>query len=252
MEADVQLSVWTVPCNPKNYGGQREASDIKYLVYHYTGNDGDHDTGNAAYYRDNVVKASAHFFVDDDSATRSVPEDRVAWSVGGNKWADCEQTGGGKLHGIVTNQNSISIEMCDTSRDGKLMASEQTQENALALGRVLMELYHIPIEHVVRHFDVTGKHCPAYFMDETAWQAFKAKLLIKEGEEVEKRYNSLREISDDLSVAWAATTVEKLIEHDILKGNGLKDEKGNPADLDLSRDMLRILVWNDRAGLYNL
>jgi N-acetylmuramoyl-L-alanine amidase CwlA len=29
---------------------------------------------------------------------------------------------------------------------------------------------------VVRHFDVTGKHCPAYFMEPTAWELFKNRL----------------------------------------------------------------------------
>ncbi len=72
----------------------------------------------------------------------------------------------------------------------------------------------------------------------------------KEDEDVNaKRYNSLKEISD--AEPWATETVAKLIEKDILRGSGgLRDAKGRPADLDLSRDMLRLLVVNDRAGLY--
>lgn len=173
---DILDTVVTVPCHPKNRGGTRTAADVRYLVYHYTGNDGDRGANNAGYYRDNVVEASAHYFVDDDSVTRSVEDLGVAWAVGGKKWADCARTGGGKLYGTVTNRNSLSIEMCDTRRDGELMATEATLARAAELGRALMRKYCIPPERVVRHFDVTGKHCPAYFMDEGKWAEFKERL----------------------------------------------------------------------------
>lgn len=244
---DILRSVWVVPCNSKNYDGKRDAKDIRYLVYHYTGNDGDHDTGNAEYYRDHIVESSAHYFVDDDSITRSVDDLHIAWAVGGKMWRDCAQTGGGKLHGIVTNANSLSIEMCDTRRDGTYNVTDATAENALALGRMLMKKYNIPIERVVRHFDVTGKHCPAYFMDNDKWEAFKERL--KEDDmETEKRYNTLREISD--ACPWATETVAKLIDRGAIRGAGIKDEQGRPADMDLTFDMLRLLVINDRAGCY--
>ena len=60
--------------NSGNYGGSRNASQIRYLVYHYTGNDGDSAANNAAYFRRNIVKASAHYFVDDTTVWRSVPD----------------------------------------------------------------------------------------------------------------------------------------------------------------------------------
>lgn len=68
--------------NPKNYGDKRSLKSIKYIVIHYTANDGDTDDANAKYFHNNVVKASAHYFVDDDSYTKSVPLKNVAWSVG--------------------------------------------------------------------------------------------------------------------------------------------------------------------------
>ena len=52
------------------------------------------------------------------------------------------------------------------------------------------------------------------------------------------RYQKLSEIP-----SWGKDTVDKLIKKGIIQGN----TKG----LDLSEDMLRILVWNDRAGLYD-
>lgn len=175
----MSCSLKEVEAARENFGGSRSAEKIKYLVIHYTGNDGDTALANARYFRDNVVKASAHYFVDDGMVYRSVPDRFIAWAVGGKKWADCERTGGGKLYGVVTNTNSISIELCDTRRDGVYGASEETLENAAGLARMLMDTYDIPLENVVRHFDVTGKHCPAYMMDEGAWKAFKARLALR-------------------------------------------------------------------------
>lgn len=159
-----------------NYGGERKKEQIKYLVIHYTGNDGDTAKANAEYYTRTVVKTSAHFFVDDTEVWSSVPDLCVAWAVGGKKWADCEKTGGGTLYGVVNNTNSISVELCDTRKDGVYGASEETLENAVILCREIMKRYQIPLERVVRHFDVTGKYCPAYFMDSAAWKGFRDRL----------------------------------------------------------------------------
>ena len=72
---------------------------------------------------------------------------------------------------------SISIELCDTMRDGKYDFSEKTLANAALLCRELMQKYHIPLENVIRHFDVVGKICPAPFVENTAaWQAFRERL----------------------------------------------------------------------------
>ena len=70
----------------------------------------------------------------------------------------------------------------------------------------------------------------------------------RELEEAVERFNTIREISDNCP--WATETVAKLISKDCIRGNGQKDSQGRPADMDLSRDMLRLLVINDRAGLY--
>ena len=50
-------------------------------------------------------------------------------------------------------------------------------ENALALLAELMRRYEIPVERVLRHYDVTGKVCPAPFVaDMAAWQQFLDRL----------------------------------------------------------------------------
>lgn len=201
-----------------NYGGSRPASQIKYLVIHYTGNDGDTAEGNGSYFANNRVSASAHYFVDDDTVVRSVPDLRIAWAVGGRLWADTADTGGGTLYGTVTNANSISVELCDTEEDGSYRPSDATLDNAVSLCRALMRKYDIPIERVCRHFDVTGKYCPVYFMDSVKWAAFKSRLEDKSMDNTPAMYAAE-------AVAWAQ-------ENGILRG----DDTG---DLKLSEPLTR-------------
>ena len=149
--------------NSKNYGSKRDTKNIKYIVIHYTGNDGDSDEGNSKYFKNNILKASAHYFVDDDSITQSVPDNYIAYSVGGAKYTNCTSTGGGKYYNKCTNTNSISIELCDSLKNGKVYPTKKTIENALELVKDLMKKYNVPASKVIRHFDVNGKGCPGYW-----------------------------------------------------------------------------------------
>lgn len=162
--------------NPSNYGGSRTASSIKYLIYHYTANKTDKAKSNASYFKNNITKASAHYFVDEHDVYQSVDDLKTAYSVGGSKWSDCKVTGGGSMYGNITNSNSISIEMC--SSNGYI--SESTIQNAVNLGKEIMKKYNIPISNVYRHFDVNGKHCPGwsgwYGTDSSKWLYLKNKL----------------------------------------------------------------------------
>ena len=160
--------VKTKLANKSNYGGKRSADVIKYIVIHYTANDGDTDENNGKYFANNIVKASAHYFVDDDSVTQSVPDNYIAYSVGGSKYPNCSETGGGKYYGKCINTNSISIEICDDVKDGKVYPSAKTVEIAIALTKTLMKKYGIPVSNVIRHFDVNGKSCPAYWCGTSA------------------------------------------------------------------------------------
>lgn len=156
-----------------NYGGYRDISKIKYIVIHYTANDGDTDYANAKYFQNPNLKASAHFFCDDDSITQTVPITNIAYHCGGNKY---KYSDGGKYYKIVTNTNSIGIEICDTQRNGTYDMSVATERNVISLVKALMQDFNIPIENVVRHYDVTGKHCPSYFVDDAKWEQFKNKI----------------------------------------------------------------------------
>ena len=161
------VSIKTNLANKKNYGSTRSTSNIKYIVIHYTANDGDRDESNGNYFKNNVVSASAHYFVDSDSITQSVPDNYVAWSVGGSKY----NNSGGKLYNKCTNNNSISIELCDDVKNGVIYPSDKTIQNALDLVESLMKKYSIPKENVIRHYDVNGKPCPKYWVDDAKWKS---------------------------------------------------------------------------------
>lgn len=162
-----------------NYGSIRNLSSIKYIVIHYTANDGDRAANNANYFQSPDRHASAHYFVDDNYVYQSVPDNYTAWSVGGSKYPN---TKGGKYYGKCTNSNSISIELCDTNRNGTYECTPSTKENALELTLSLMNKYNIDKDHVIRHYDVTGKLCPAYWVDDAKWESeFHSKLIMVTG-----------------------------------------------------------------------
>lgn len=172
----MSYTIKTNYADKSNYGSYRNVSKIKYIVWHYTANDGDTDESNAKFFKTPNRKASAHYFVDDDSITISVPDTYVAWSVGGSRYSDYKTTGGASLYKVCTNTNSINIELCDTVKNGKYDVSEATLANAIDLTKSLMTKYDIPISNVIRHFDVTGKRCPAYFVDSTTWNSIKNRI----------------------------------------------------------------------------
>lgn len=155
------MNIKTQFANRKNYGDARSTKTIKFIVVHYTGNDGDTDENNGKYFVNNVVNASAHYFVDDDSVTQSVPDDHVAWHCGAKTYK----------HLQCRNDNSIGVEICDDVKNGTIYPSAKTIENTLELVEYLMRKYSIPKENVIRHYDVTGKLCPVYWCGATAKDA---------------------------------------------------------------------------------
>lgn len=137
-----------------NYGGKR-TQKIEWIVMHYTANDGDSDESNGRYFSKKLKDpVSAHYFVDDDSITRSVPDDFVAYHCGARTYK----------HPSCRNANSIGVELCDAKRDGRVMATDKTIANAAELVYQLCKQYKIPYDHIIRHYDVTGKLCPAYWV----------------------------------------------------------------------------------------
>lgn len=249
--------------NRANYGSQRALGKIKYIVVHYTANDGDSDEGNGNYFANNKVGASAHYFVDGDSVTQSVPDNYAAWSVGDKKYSNCHKTGGGKFYGQCTNTNSLSIELCDEVRNGKLDFSPATIENAVELIKAKMKQYNVDINHIIRHFDVTGKPCPLPFVDNDKWKAFKntitesGELTMSQYEELKNKIETLAKTLENLEKSrekvynytmeipeWGRPTIQKLLDRGLYKGS-------SESELNLPENLLRTLVINDRAGLYD-
>ena len=192
------MIIKTTLANKKNYGNTRSTSTIKYIVIHYTGNDGDTDENNGKYFQNNVVEASAHYFVDDDSITQSVPDNYIAWHCGAKTYK----------HKECRNANSIGIEICDDIKNGTIYPSAATIANVLELVAYLMNKYSIPKENVIRHFDVTGKHCPAYWVDNNKWKSeFWNKIGSGTNPTVEKYKKQVqtRFGFSDQTIEWLAT-----------------------------------------------
>lgn len=156
----MSLNMKTNIANRANYGKARSLDSIKYLVVHYTGNDGDSDENNGKYFAREAVYVSAHYFVDDDSATQTVPDNHIAWHCGGYTYK----------HVKCRNENSIGVEICDNVRNGTIYPTDQTIKNAIELVQMLMNKYNIPKANVIRHYDVTGKTCPAYWVNDAKWK----------------------------------------------------------------------------------
>ena len=215
-----------IACNTDNYRAGR-TQPVRYIVMHYTANNGDTARNNCDYYhRVGGLQASAHYFVDEHGAMQSVREDDTAWHCGARAY----------WHPECRNGNSIGIEMCSRRRaDGSYYIKPETVANAAALAKDIMQRYGIDTDHVLRHYDVTGKRCPMPWVDDPAqWDAFKASLAPEENTDEEDedmvRYNTIEEVP-----SWAQDTVRALVDAGALGGVG----GGN---LDLSMDMIRGLV----------
>ena len=153
----------TMPCHASNHTKGRSGK-IEHIVMHYTANNGDTARGNCQYFSGPNRLASAHYFVDENGVWLSVPEQDTAWHCGANRYR----------HPTCRNANSIGIEMC-SRKDvvGNYYIKPETVANTVRLARILMDKYSIPVSHVLRHYDVTGKRCPAPWVnDDSQWRAF--------------------------------------------------------------------------------
>lgn len=151
---------------------------IKYIVIHYTANNGDTAAGNAKYFHGNKnLQASAHFFVDENEVWQAVKEGDTAYHCGAKSY----------VHKECRNANAIGIEMCSRKDgNGRYYLKPETVQRAAELTRQLMVKYGIDIAHVLRHYDVTGKKCPEPFVRDTAqWSGFRR--MIVEADEVKKK-----------------------------------------------------------------
>lgn len=245
------MSIPFKQCNERNYRKGREFA-INWICLHFTSGNGDTAQNNADYFaREGGLNASAHYFVDTERIVQSVKDGDTAWHCGRER--------GGSYYNDCRNANSIGIEMCSVIRNGVYVIPEATMKRAAKLTRELMAKYHIPVSRVCRHYDVTRKNCPEpWIRNPQLWEKFKTMLTEKEVEdmtEAQTRAIAKQEIANaekakkvydtvDAVPAWGKATVQKLVNKGFLQG----DDKGK---LALSTDLLRLLVINDRAHLYD-
>lgn len=165
-----------------------EASRIRFIVIHYTGGFGSAEQ-NCRYFAGGNRHASAHFFVNyDGEIWQSVEEENIAWHCGAKEYK----------HSECRNENSLGIELCARKKncDSKSAEDEDwyfedaTVKAAVELTRYLMDKYHVPVSNVLRHYDVTGKVCPAPYVHnktEHTWEEFQKA--IADGGEIWKMEN---------------------------------------------------------------
>lgn len=131
---------------------------IDRIVVHYTGTTAS-ARNNATYFSRNESQgASAHYFVDDITPEiyQSVAEGDTAWHAG--NWD--------------MNCRAIGIEVVSAGED-----YSGTEITKLAwLVQKLMAKYGIGSSGVIRHYDVTGKLCPAPYVAASKWAALKARI----------------------------------------------------------------------------
>ncbi len=217
------MEIKTKLCNRSNYGGKLK--EVLYIVIHYTSNEGDTAKNNADYFAREALEApaSAHYFVDEKEIWCSVPVTHIAYHCGAKVY----------VHPECRNSNSIGVEMCLT---GKGMAIRQaTIDRTVQFVRELMAQYNVPLDHVLRHYDVTGKYCPGPFVGHPSmWQAFQKALAGEQEEEVMKVYKYVPEMPK-----WAQDTFTRLVQ----SGYIAKDEKG---EIDVQESTLQPVVYLDR------
>ena len=163
----------------------RGSNKIEFIVVHYLGvpnadNPNLYGGGYGGHY--NIKRDGSVYKAAD-------PKTAVVWHCGGG----LQGSGGHSFHGICTNFNSIGIEcgVCYTDTSVKDASGDsdqwyfttETQESLVYLVSKLMDEYGINFDHVIRHYDVTGKICPNPYVKNNklrtswTWEEFKSRLV---------------------------------------------------------------------------
>ena len=174
-----------------------------YIVIHYVGAVSS-AYNNAKYFQTVYRGASAHYFVDEKDIYQVVREGDAAWHCGAKYYT----------HLKCRNSNSIGIEMCCYRKaDGTIDVSEKVIERTIELTKELMAKYNIPVENVIRHYDVTGKNCPAPMVrDNERWTKFISRL--KREETRNKEFKAGERVVVDVPVAVAFEQGDMLLVDD--------------------------------------
>ena len=136
---------------------------VQGVVIHYTANPGTDAKANRNYFESrkdcpdkSAYKVSSHYIIGlDGTIIQCIPEDEVAYASNDR------------------NRDTISIECCHPDETGKF--NDATYHSMVELCAWLCLKFDLNEEDVIRHYDVTGKNCPKYFVEhEDAWVQFKS------------------------------------------------------------------------------
>lgn len=137
--------------------------EVKGIVVHYTANPGTSAEQNRSYFQNlkdtGETYASSHFVIGmEGEIIQCIPCNEIAYAT------------------KERNVDTISIECCIPDETGEF--SDETYESLVALTTWLMGRYDLTTADVIRHYDVTGKLCPKYYVENgDAWMQFKMDLL---------------------------------------------------------------------------
>jgi len=147
---DVQI----IPIDGDSRTGKK-LRGIKDIVIHYVGNPGTTAQQNHDYYGNPDSEVSSHFIVGlDGEIIQCVPLNEKSAA---SNWR---------------NIDTISIEVCHPDETGEF--TEQTYASLVKLTAWLSKLCSLDTSHVIRHYDITGKNCPLYFVEhQDKWEQFK-------------------------------------------------------------------------------
>lgn len=147
---------------PNPYSRPKTAiGKIKKVVIHWVGNPGSSAVANRNYFENLKANntdryASSHYIVGlEGEIIQCIPENEVAY------------------HANDANSYSIGIENCHPDRLGQFNA--KTYKSLITLCVDLCKRYHLdPLTDLIRHYDVTGKICPKYYVEHVAaWNTLK-------------------------------------------------------------------------------
>lgn len=144
--------------NPYSRPG-RALQKVNGIVVHYTANPGTDAMANRDYFeglaQSHATKASSHFIIGlDGKIVQCIPTSEISYASNSR------------------NNDTISIECCHPDDSGKF--TEATYQSLIRLTAYLMGRFNLSTDDVIRHYDVTGKNCPKYFVEHPdAWEQFK-------------------------------------------------------------------------------
>ena len=139
-------------------GSSRTGEEMRMvndIVIHYVANPGSTARGNRDYFDSAQSNVSAHFVVGlEGEVINCVPLDEQS-AASNNR-----------------NGDTISIEVCHPDSTGKF--SDVTYNRLVELTAWLCSEFGLDEKDVIRHFDITGKNCPKYYVEnEEAWEQFR-------------------------------------------------------------------------------